>query len=164
MLQWQTPPAQVAAGDDDHDCKWNIFASWWKEKHHQRKLHSVKTILGTSIGAGCSNQMQLAQGHHRNADLALVLPIILYYLFTLHYHGKLQLALYIYIYNYINRPPVQVTALAPFRPPHVPRSTCAQWWKMKTTSASYRGAKTTPLPLACTMLQAHVSLHKGICH
>ena len=74
VLQGKTPPAQVAAGDDDHDCKWSIFASWWKEKHHQRKLHSVKTILGTSIGAGCSNQMQLAQGHHLNADLALVLP------------------------------------------------------------------------------------------
>ena len=55
---------QVAAGDDDHDCKWSIFASCWKEKHHQHKLRSVKTILGTSIGAGCSNQMQLAQGHH----------------------------------------------------------------------------------------------------
>ena len=25
------------------------------------------------IGAGCSNQMQLAQGHHLDADLALVL-------------------------------------------------------------------------------------------
>ena len=62
VLQGKTPPAQVAAGDDDHDCKWSIFASWWKEKHHQRKLHSVNTILGTSIGAGCSNQMQVAQG------------------------------------------------------------------------------------------------------
>ena len=62
LLQGKTPPAQVAAGDDDHDCKWSIFASWWKEKHHQRKLHSVNTILGTSIGAGCSNQMQVAQG------------------------------------------------------------------------------------------------------
>ena len=62
VLQGKTPPAQVAAGDDDHDCKWSIFASWWKEKHHQHKLRSVKTILGTSIGAGCSNQMQVAQG------------------------------------------------------------------------------------------------------
>ena len=62
VLQGKTPPAQVAAGDDDHDCKWSIFASWWKEKHHQRKLHSVNTIMGTSIGAGCSNQMQVAQG------------------------------------------------------------------------------------------------------
>ena len=70
VLQGKTPPAQVAAGDDDHDCKWSIFAGWWMEKHHQRKLHSVKTTLGTSIGAGCSNQMQLAQGHHLNADLA----------------------------------------------------------------------------------------------
>ena len=60
--QEKRPPAQVAAGDDSHDCKWSIFASWWKEKHHQRKLHSVKTILGTSIGAGCSNQIQVAQG------------------------------------------------------------------------------------------------------
>ena len=55
-------------------------------------------------------------------------------------------------------------APAPFRPPHVPRSTCAQWWKIRTTSASYRGSKTTLPPLACTMQQAHVSLHKGICH
>ena len=62
VLQGKAPPAQVAAGDDDHYCKWSIFASWWKEKHHQRKLHRVKTILGTSIGAGCSNQMQVAQG------------------------------------------------------------------------------------------------------
>ena len=30
---------------------------------------------------------------------------------------------------------------APFRPPLVPRSTCAQWWKIRTTSASYRGSK-----------------------
>ena len=72
VLHGKTPPAQVVAGDDDHDCKWSIFASWWKEKHHQCKLHSVNTILGTSIGAECSNQMQLAQGHHLNADLALV--------------------------------------------------------------------------------------------
>ena len=33
---------------------------------------SANTILGTSIGVGCINQMQLAQGHHFNADLALV--------------------------------------------------------------------------------------------
>ena len=64
VLQGKTPPAQVAAGDDDHDCKWSIFASWWKEKHHQHKLHSVKAILGTSIGAGCSNQMQVVQGQN----------------------------------------------------------------------------------------------------
>ena len=30
---------------------------------------------------------------------------------------------------------------APFRPPLVPRSTCAQWWKIRTTSASNRGSK-----------------------
>ena len=53
-------------------------------------------------------------------------------------------------------------APAPFRPPHVPRSTCAQWWKIRTTSASYRGSKTTLPPLAGTMQQAHVSLHKGM--
>ena len=44
VLQRKTPPAQVAAGDDDHDSKWSIFTSWWKE-NHQRKLHSVNTIL-----------------------------------------------------------------------------------------------------------------------
>ena len=32
-------------------------------------------------------------------------------------------------------------APAPFRPPLVPRSTCAQWWNIRTTSASYRGSK-----------------------
>ena len=53
-------------------------------------------------------------------------------------------------------------APAPFRPPHVPRSTCAQWLKIRTTSASYRGSKTTPPPLECTMQQAYVSLHKGM--
>ena len=35
----------------------------------------------------------------------------------------------------------------PFRPPHVPRSTCAQWLKIRTTSASDRGSKSTPPPL-----------------
>ena len=49
VLRGKTPPVQVAAGDDHHECKWSIFASWWKEKHHQRKLHRVKTILGTSL-------------------------------------------------------------------------------------------------------------------
>ena len=72
VLQGKTPPAQVAAGDDHHDCKWSIFASWWKEKHHQRKLHSVKTILGTSIGVGCSNQIQVAQGQDLHYGSALV--------------------------------------------------------------------------------------------
>ena len=28
----------------------------------------------TYIGAGCSNQMQLAHGHHLNADFAIVQP------------------------------------------------------------------------------------------
>ena len=32
------------------------------EKHHQRKVQRVKTILGLVV-AGCSNQMQIAQGH-----------------------------------------------------------------------------------------------------
>ena len=31
-----------------------------RKKHHQRKLQKVKIILETSIGAGCSNQLQLA--------------------------------------------------------------------------------------------------------
>ena len=63
VLQGKTSPAQVAVEDNHHECKCSIFASWWKEKHHQRKLHSVKTILGASIGVGCSNEMQVAQGH-----------------------------------------------------------------------------------------------------
>ena len=37
------------------------------------KITTSASCSTTSIGAGCSNQMQLAQGHHLNADLALVL-------------------------------------------------------------------------------------------
>ena len=29
QLALYAPPVQVAAGDDDHDCKWSIFASWY---------------------------------------------------------------------------------------------------------------------------------------
>ena len=47
----KTPPAQVAQCQDH-------------------------LALDTSIGKGCSNQMQLAQGNHLNSDLALVLPAI----------------------------------------------------------------------------------------
>ena len=54
-------------------------------------------------------------------------------------------------------------APAPFRPPHVPRSTCTRWWKIRTTSASYRGSKTTLPPLACTMQQALVTCIRA-CH
>ena len=52
---------------------------------------------------------------------------------------------------------------APFRAPHVPRSTCAQWLQIKTTSVSYRGSKTTPPPLECTMQQALVTCIRA-CH
>ena len=31
VLRGRTPPVQVAAGDDHHECKWNICASWWNE-------------------------------------------------------------------------------------------------------------------------------------
>ena len=40
------------------------------------RLNSVKTILCKNIGVRCSNQTQLAQGHHINVDLALVLKIL----------------------------------------------------------------------------------------
>ena len=54
-------------------------------------------------------------------------------------------------------------APAPFRPPHVPRSTCAQWRKIRTMHQhKLQRVKTTPPPLVCTMQQAHVSLHKGM--
>ena len=61
VLRGKTAPVQVAVHDDHHECKYSICASWWGVKHHQHKLHSVKIILGTSIGAGCSNQVQVAQ-------------------------------------------------------------------------------------------------------
>ena len=66
------------------------------------------------------------------------------------------------------RPPVQVTVApgqhmhAPFAPPHVPESECAQWLKKKTTSASYSRAVPAPPPLECTLQQANVSLPKGM--
>ena len=61
------------------------------------------------------------------------------------------------------RPPVQVTvAPAPFAPPHVPESKCAQWLKKKTTSASYSRSEPAPPPLECTLQQANVSLPKGM--
>ena len=56
VLRRKTPPAQVAAGDDHHECKWSIYASWWKGKHHQRKLQCQDHLGHKSIGAGCSNQ------------------------------------------------------------------------------------------------------------
>ena len=48
-------------------------------------------------------------------------------------------------------------------------TTCAKEYlctvvKNKDHQRNYRGSKTTPPPLASTMQQAHVSLHKGICH
>ena len=50
------------------------------------------------------------------------------------------------------RPPVQVTvAPAPFAPPHVPESKCAQWLKKKTTSASYSRSEPPPPHGASTM-------------
>ena len=67
------------------------------------------------------------------------------------------------------RPPVQVTvAPAPFAPPHVPESKCAQWLKKKTTSASYSWSEPAPPPLECTLQQANVTClhhhHSGSCN
>ena len=60
---------------------------------------------------------------------------------------------------------VQVTvAPAPFAPPHVPESECAQWLKKKTTSASYSWSEPAPPPLECTLQQANVSLYLRACH
>ena len=62
------------------------------------------------------------------------------------------------------RPPVQVTvAPAPFAPPHVPESKCAQWLKKKTTSASYSRSEPAPPPLECTLQQAIVTCLRA-CH
>ena len=60
------------------------------------------------------------------------------------------------------RPPVQCysgprPAQAPFAPPHVPESKCAQWLKKKTTSASYSRSEPAPPPLECTLQQANVT-------
>ena len=61
------------------------------------------------------------------------------------------------------RPPVQVTvAPAPFAPPHVPETKCAQWLKKKTTRTSYTWSEPAPPPLECTLQQANVSLPKDM--
>ena len=87
VLQEKTPPAQVAAGDDAHDCKWSIFASWWKEKHHQCKLHSVKTILVTSIGARSLQQPNTCRWHKDKICIKMV-PLC-----------KLQLVLVVFFFG-----------------------------------------------------------------
>ena len=62
------------------------------------------------------------------------------------------------------RPPVHVTvAPAPFAPPHVPESKCAQWLKKKTTSASYSWSEPALPPLECTLQQANVTCLRA-CH
>ena len=51
-----TPPVNVA-GDDHHECKWSICASWWQE--------NTNSVSCGGSRPGCSNQylrMQLAQG------------------------------------------------------------------------------------------------------
>ena len=60
-----------------------------EEKHHQHKLHGVKPILGASIGAGCSNQMQLAQGHYLNADLASSCATCIWFALVVFFLGAL---------------------------------------------------------------------------
>ena len=57
MWWWLYVVVEAVHGGDGHPC-----VAVYIYIYHQRKLHSVKTILGTSIGAGCSNQMQVAQG------------------------------------------------------------------------------------------------------
>ena len=48
VLQVKPSPGQVAAGDDNHACKWIIITSWWKEKHHQHNLQQMMTTMTTS--------------------------------------------------------------------------------------------------------------------
>ena len=51
-------------------------------------------------------------------------------------------------------------APAPFRPPHVSRSTCAQWWKIRTTSASTEGENYTAT-IGMHNAASTCNLHKG---
>ena len=61
ISKWASAPSKITTSAS---CSWwwrprlqmEYFASWWKEKHHQHMLHSVKTILATSIGVGWRNQ------------------------------------------------------------------------------------------------------------
>ena len=43
VLQGKTSSAQVAAGDNDHDCKWSIFASWWKDRSEMQQSNAGST-------------------------------------------------------------------------------------------------------------------------
>ena len=36
----------ITTGDDHQVRRWSICTSWWKEKHHQRKLQKGRTISG----------------------------------------------------------------------------------------------------------------------
>ena len=68
MLQGKTLLAQVAVGDDHHECRWRICTSWWKGKTPPAQVAQCQDHLGHKpIGVGCSNQMQVAQGLARSA-------------------------------------------------------------------------------------------------
>ena len=76
VLQGRSPPAQVAACDDHHECKFGVFSQVDGRKTPPAQVVQCQDHLGHKyIVAGCSNKMQLAQGHHFiiNADLDLVL-------------------------------------------------------------------------------------------
>ena len=51
MLQGKTPPAQVAAGVDHHECRWSICASWWKETPPAQVAQCQDHLGHKSIGA-----------------------------------------------------------------------------------------------------------------
>ena len=64
------PPVQIAEGNH-HKCRLSVCTSCWDEKHHQRKFLKVRGTRHkhplAQIGAGCSNNMQLAHRHNYEA-------------------------------------------------------------------------------------------------
>ena len=54
----------------------SLCINFLQENHQQCKLQRVKTILVTMVGAGCSNQLHVAQGQGLVRECALVQAII----------------------------------------------------------------------------------------
>ena len=69
-----TTSASCSRCDDHHGCKCSICPSWCMEGKTPPVQVPQCHLEHTYIGARCSNQMQLAHGHHLNADFALVQP------------------------------------------------------------------------------------------
>ena len=101
---------------------------------HRKKAPPVQVTVATTT---CASRVSAPVGHRKRpppGQVAVATTTCVSRVSALVGHRK--------------RPPVQVTvAPAPFAPPHVPESKCAQWLNKKTTSASYSWSEPAPPPL-----------------